>query len=304
MDKLIACYPKPEFTVVCGERAVGLFEGNLFVKRVVIYNKQKGLAGKINFFQQLINDKYILVVDLKNTVLSLLLSAEFKTYPWENPPASISHMTDRFLCRIEKFIRAIPNEAGLSIKNSLFIGPGERSQIAELLDSTPITSKDKLAVISAGARSHIKMWPVDRFAKLADRLITELDFKVILVGDNDDSAVCGSVEKNMKNPVVNLCSKTTLKTLAALLERASLVISNDSAVMHLASYVDVPTLAVFGPTDEKKYGPWSQKNAVVKSSLDCRPCMSAQCASSDLACMEKIGVDEVFLAAKRLVFEQ
>lgn len=301
LDKLIACCPKAEFTVVCGERAAGLFEGSLFVKRVVIYNKQKGLAGKINLFQQLNKDRYILVVDLKNTILPLLLSAEFKTYPWDKAPVTIAHMTDRFLCRIEKFTRSMPNEAGLNIKNSLSIGPEERSRIAEVLDSTPITTNDKLAVISAGARSHIKRWPADKFAKLADRLITELGFKVILVGDKDDIPVCDSVEKNMKNSAANLCSKTTLKTLAALLERASLVVSNDSAVMHLASYVDVPTLAVFGPTDENKYGPWSQKNSVVKSYLDCRPCMNAQCASSELACMEKIEVEEVFEAAKRLV---
>ena len=86
------------------------------------------------------------------------------------------------------------------------------------------------------------------------------------------------------------------------LQRAALVLSNDSASLHLASAVGAPTVAVFGPTDERKYGPTAPRSRVVRRRLFCSPCEQALCRFSH-ECMRFIGADEVYDAAKRLLLE-
>jgi len=101
---------------------------------------------------------------------------------------------------------------------------------------------------------------------------------------------------------LNLCGKTTIGELACLMDRCDLVITNDSAPLHIASAVNSPSLALFGPSDEKKYGPLSDKNIVVKTSPRCRPCEKALChAGPEEGCMPEIEVEEVFNAARRLL---
>ena len=131
---------------------------------------------------------------------------------------------------------------------------------------------------------------------------------VILVGDKNDQSVCSYVQ--YKSPkVFDLCGKTSIGKLAALLKKAKLLLTNDSAVMHLASYLDVPVASIFGPTNEEKYGPWSQKCMVIKKGIFCRPCEKAACRFETLACLSCIKPNDAFtqinsfLAGKSIIAE-
>lgn len=314
LDSLLAAYPKAEVTVLCGERATGLFADNFYLKRCIVYDSSKGFRQKLRIFLELKKEVFDLLVDLKNSALPLLLKARHKTYPWFNASARIAHMRYRHLYKVQKFAWSAPlDRASFLFRKSLYISDKDRKVISNILDyEAGLSSEDKFIVVSPGARSHIKRWPADKFAPLCARLIEEFKIRVILVGDESDAQACAAVQKLIQQPVVNLCAKTSLKSLAALIERAQLVISNDSAVMHLASYLDRPTLAIFGPTDYKKYGPWANRSEVVYSKLGCSPCEVAQCplgdalspplrAGAGLKCMKDIGVEEVYAAAKRLL---
>ncbi|MDD3089741.1 MAG: glycosyltransferase family 9 protein, partial [Candidatus Omnitrophica bacterium] len=80
------------------------------------------------------------------------------------------------------------------------------------------------------------------------------------------------------------------------------VVTNDSAPLHVASAVNTPTVAIFGPTDERRYGPLSVKSRVVTPSVPCRPCGRALCSTGpDEGCISQISVNEVFRAAKELL---
>ena len=84
------------------------------------------------------------------------------------------------------------------------------------------------------------------------------------------------------------------------MQRAQLVITNDSASLHLASTLDVPTVAIFGPTDEAKYGPTSRARRVIRRRLFCAPCEQALCRFHH-ECMRFISPDEVYEAARGLL---
>jgi lipopolysaccharide heptosyltransferase II len=310
LDRLLAVYPKAQATVVCGERAAGIFEDNFYIKRCIAVKGKTGIGKRFALMCELKKDAYDLIVDLKNSALPLFLKARHKTYPWFNAPGDIVHMSQRHLYKVKKFTRAfeiaqsyegtIDGGAG-TLRKALCVSGKDRAAAQNSLYDAPDWHDDKFILISPGARSHIKRWPVNKFAELADRLIRELGQKIIIVGDEGDAESCAALKKAMSSPAANLCAKTSLKSLAALTEKARAVISNDSAVMHLASYLGRPVIAIFGPTDSKKYGPWSSFSFVVRGKLNCSPCQAAQCKIGTLKCMDDISVDEVYAAVRRLL---
>ena len=104
----------------------------------------------------------------------------------------------------------------------------------------------------------------------------------------------------MRQRAHSAASLTTLRQLGALMERAALVITNDSASLHVAGAVGAPVLAIFGPTDARKYGPTGPKARVIRRRLFCAPCEQAQCRFSH-ECMRFIPADEVVAAATELL---
>lgn len=310
LDRLLAAYPKAQVTAVCGERAAGIFEDNLYIKRCLAVKGKTGLVNRLALMRELKKDAYDLIVDLKNSALPLFLKARYKTYPWLNAPGHIVHMSQRHLYKVKEFTSALEiaqsykgaiDGGGIIFRKALCISSRDRLSAQNLLYAANGWPDDEFILVSPGARSHIKRWPVSKFAELADRIAQGLGRKIIIVGDESDAEICEAVKKGMSSPAINLCAKTSLKCLAALTEKAQAVISNDSAVMHLASYLDRPVIAIFGPTDYKKYGPWSSFSFAVRSQLDCSPCRAAQCKIGTLKCMDDIGVDEVYAAVKKLL---
>lgn len=99
-----------------------------------------------------------------------------------------------------------------------------------------------------------RQWPAARFAAVADRLATELGARIVLVGVEVD--LIGQVAALLDTPVLNLAGRTNLPTLAGMLQSADLLLGNDSSVAHLAAALGTPTLALFGPSNERAWAPW------------------------------------------------
>ena len=154
--------------------------------------------------------------------------------------------------------------------------------------------------LAPGARSHLKRWTVPGFAAVADAVMREYGAQVILVGDTEDRPIAEQVAAAMRRAPVNLTGRTTLRQLAALLARMSLVLTNDSACLHLASAVQAPVVAVFGPTDPVKYGPVGPRDAVARLSLVCSPCERALCPYGH-ECLQWLPAREVLAAVRRVL---
>ena len=106
-----------------------------------------------------------------------------------------------------------------------------------------------------------------------------------------DSA--GTNTGNQKERILDFAGLTNIKQLAFLLQKSILVVSCDTGVLHLASYFDVPVIGLFGPSDEKIYGPWSNNFKIVSENIECRPCRKPDCKLKTVECMSKISVDKV-----------
>ena len=119
----------------------------------------------------------------------------------------------------------------------------------------------KIVIIHPFTSDPVKQWPIERFGELAQRIISELDLKVIMVG-------LSSVALKLNDNVINMVNKTSLPELAALLKRGSLVVSGDSGPMHLSTAVGTPVIALFrndlvGKTAQR-WGPWGERHVVIE----------------------------------------
>ena len=155
----------------------------------------------------------------------------------------------------------------------------------------------RFVALSPVAFWETKLWEDNKFAELGDRIRQELGIGVVLTGGE-----AGPIEKikaRMKTAAVNLGGQTTLRELASLYRDASLVITTDSGPMHLAAAVGTPVVALFGPTDPARTGPYGTGHRIIRRGLSCSPCFRKQCKAP--RCMTEITVEDVFTAVKEIL---
>jgi lipopolysaccharide heptosyltransferase II len=182
-----------------------------------------------------------------------------------------------------------------------FVQDADRDNIKKFLNSHGVADKDRLVVLCPGGNWDPKRWPKKSFAKLADMLYEKFNVKIVLSGAKKDAVLVEEIKGMMKiHPVVS-CGLTTLKELGALLERANLVIANDSGPMHLAVAMKSNVIALFGPTSPELTGPYGKGNyKVIWKTKECDvPCYDITC--TDNRCMSLITVEEVFEEAVKVL---
>jgi lipopolysaccharide heptosyltransferase II len=237
--------------------------------------------------------KYDLVVDLKNTIFPLLLGPKYRTGTIQRFPKSLIHKREHHLCRLAPF--GIKN---IAEPYYIYIPKEDDDYAASLLKD--IDTSHPVVVISPGAKSHLKRWRGEAFAELAEALVRECASNIIFIGSGEDKEIVARIRSKMKGKSLDLVDKTNLRQLAALLKRANLLVTNDSAPMHLGCAVGTKVLALFGPTDPKKYGPIGEFDIVINKKLFCSPCETAVC-KSNYECMTLITAEEVLGAAKMMI---
>lgn len=289
-------FPHVPLDVMVGPRGREIFEGHEKISDVIIYDKKSSWPEKFALLVALRKRKYDMVIDLRNTVFPLLLGAKFITNPIRHIKKGVMHKRDVHLSRLREMgIDPAGGEFHIPIKDS------DKKRAEGLLGAV---GGKPFVVISPGAKSHVKRWPLRNFARLADMIKKGFGYDVVLVGDKNDRVVIERILFNMRTAPLNLIEKTNIPELAHIIKKSSLVITNDSAPLHIASAVGARILTFFGPTDEKEYGPKTRaKSKVLKKDLKCSPCTVPQCINSEnkYECLKTISVEEAFQAVKGLL---
>jgi ADP-heptose:LPS heptosyltransferase len=161
-----------------------------------------------------------------------------------------------------------------------------------------------VVAIHPSAGAPLKSWPVDDWARLADR-VCERGAAVLLVGAPDDGALLQAIRQRMAHRPTPSAHGQSLEQAAALYQRSRLVISVDSGAAHLAAAVGTPTVRLYGPASPTKFGPWPpsrpDQHVLLTDRLACVPCGhldAPPCGARKLpACMLALGVDDVLKAA-------
>jgi heptosyltransferase-2 len=179
------------------------------------------------------------------------------------------------------------------------VRPSDAEGAGALLAASGIREGETLVGLNPGAHyGSAKRWLPDRYARVGDALAGRYSAHVVLFGSAGERPFAEAIADQMRHPALVLAGRTTLGQLMALIQRCSLLITNDSGPMHLAAALDVPQLAIFGSTSEVATGPLSGRAEVIKEPVDCSPCFRRECPI-DLRCMTGITVERVVRAAER-----
>ena len=204
-------------------------------------------------------------------------------------------MVERFAALAENNHAAIPQPLA---NPKLVVSAAQRSSSLQKLS---LDLSKKIAVFCPGAEyGPAKRWPEAYYAELAQRFAAQ-GYAVWLIGSGKDYAVANEIQQLSGAVCVNLCGKTDLSDALALLACATVVVSNDSGLMHLAAAQDKPLLALFGPSSPQFTPPLSAHARVIKIDIACSPCFKRVCPLGHFNCMMQLTPDLVWASLPQLL---
>lgn len=299
LDALKEKFPQAEITVMAGPRAGDVFSNSRgYINRFIIYDKYSRLREKIKLFNELKREGFDIVIDLRNSLFGALLPAKYRTSPFLRIPKRLTHLKERNLYRLQK---ALKSKQPLTAKGSRL--PLHKIQdekyIESLLAGKGIKDTDKIIAVSIAAASTVKLWEAEKFIQLCN--MAGHEYTLILIGSANHKALGKYIRDNCPAGVFDFTGLTNLGQLACLLKRSGAVVTCDTGILHMASYLERPIAAIFGPADDNKYGPWSASGArVVKKEVFCRPCEKARCRYQEVKCISLISPDDVLRQIGRI----
>ncbi len=290
-------FPDALIDVVVGPRPEEVFKKDPRVSKVFIYNKAAALKDKMRFIKRLKAERYDLAIDMKTSLLPALIAAKNRTGLFPGPKSKIKH---KRLIHLE-----ILKPFGIKYKEqrTIYIDDESKNKIDKTLKDNGVKDTDTLIGMSPGSRSHLKQWKKQGFIDVISGIIKNPQYKVILIGDVSESGLSKEIANAVNRPgsIIDLTGKTSLNELFALIERFNILLTCDSAAMHIASDLGVKVVAIFGSTDPEEYGPRGTRDIVIRRKLECSPCKKAQCELGTHECMYSISAEEVLAAANKIL---
>jgi heptosyltransferase-2 len=168
------------------------------------------------------------------------------------------------------------------------------AQIAAVLERCGLDPALPVVAMAPGAEfGGAKRWPARHFAGLAQAVLArESSTQIVLLGSPKDKEACEEVAAGLpaeaRSQVFNLAGVTSLAEAIALIASAAAVVANDSGLLHIASALNRPVLALYGPTDPDHAPPFSDLAASISLRLDCSPCKQRECPLGHQDCMVKL----------------
>jgi len=320
---------------ICNQRAKGVLINNPHIDKIMVFEKDyyrnlakfsrlKALKDFLKFLNRIRRERFDLAIDLSlsgqvSFFLWLIGIKKRIGFNYKNRGRLLSqsiaiegyegkHVVEFYL-ELLKFMGFKVVSQNLEI----YLSPAENMWKEDFLKNNNISDEDMvIAIIPGGGASWgkdagLKHWPAENFAKIADKCIEKFKAKIIILGDYSDLNICNKVFEATNGEVIQVCGRTDLRQFAAILNRSNLVITNDGGPLHIAVAMGAKTVSIFGPVDERVYGPFSNdpvRHRVVKRFLDCRPCYQrfkmAECNNKRI-CLEGLSPDEVLRAVEDLI---
>lgn len=313
------CFPEAQVDFLAIPAAGNILETHRDITELIIYDKRgrdRGAGSFLRLMQRLRRKRYDLALVPHRSIRSALLTAG------AGIPRRIGfdRSAGAFL-----FHQAIPYPAGVHEINRnlhlltpfgidprqkvfprLYFDETDALALAEWRDANAIGANDSLLAMAPGSVWATKRWLPEEFARLADRLAGQ--HRVVLVGGPADSAVVAEIQKLATSKPLSAAGQLTPRQSALLIRNCRLLVSNDSAPMHLAVAVGTPVVAIFGATVPAfGFYPYGDRDRVVEiTGLSCRPCGihgGQQCPIGTFVCMKEIRAETVYEAVKAVLKE-
>ncbi|HLD82915.1 MAG TPA: glycosyltransferase family 9 protein [Candidatus Omnitrophota bacterium] len=318
----------------CNIRVQGILKDNPDIDRVFalsrgdlkrIYNRSvsEGIWKLLSLLRQIKKERFSVLLDFsldhRYSLIAKLLGIKrrigfnykkrgrFLTDKIDIEGYSSKHVVEYYLDLLKPLgIKSDTNSLYLNINGS------EKIKSRGALRRLGIDTQQFLVGIAPGAGGSwgkdagLKHWPAIKFAQLADKITSEFKAKIIILCDESERPIADVIVNTADSKPIDLAGKTTLEELAAMIGSLNLLITNDGGPLHMAVALGIKTVSIFGPVDDRVYGPYPRdnKHIVIKGGLSCQPCYQQfrmPLCDKDRECIKSIPVDEVFLAARSLI---
>lgn len=284
------------------------------VDRVLLVPPQQGLHQTLQALRQ---TPYDMVLDVHRTLRTRLLArglaARHKLHYHKRPlrRALLVHLgwnTLRPLTAVPELYAAPLRRLGMHAPLSgleMHIAPESHAMVqAYCARVCPQAAAAPLLAVAPGAQWPTKRWLVERFADVARAMAHTHKAAIVLLGSAADRPLAQAIQARLPGPVLDSTGQLSLMETAALLQQCRLLLCNDSGLMHMATALGVPVVAIFGPTvEEFGFYPFHAQAQVLSAPVACRPCStkgSARCPRGHHACMQHVTTTQVLEAAHTL----
>jgi lipopolysaccharide heptosyltransferase I len=312
LQVLHATFPQARIDWVVAKGFEGLLEHNPLINRLWIIHKDRWknlkafatTTGELSTLtRSLRNERYDLVIDLQGLLRSGLITRATQapvrigfSEAREGSRLFYTHTVSggRNVHAVDRYLKLVAT-LGCDTSDVRFPFPlvKEPQELQNLKQSL-----GAYAIFVPGARKPANRWPAERFGELASRL----RLPTVIIGSTADASLADSVVSASNDRALSLAGKTDIPGLIHLIRGCSFMVCNDTGPMHIAAALRVPVIALFGPANPARTGPYGQLHRVVCSDIPCAPCYKRECKKP--FCMEAISVDAVEHAIMRAISER
>ncbi|MFA5011432.1 MAG: glycosyltransferase family 9 protein [Ignavibacteria bacterium] len=296
---------------MCIPKTSEILKGNPYINKVIIFDKYesaKGISGFRNVITEVRNNNYDVIISVqrytRSSIIAKLSGAE-KRVSYENSslpyfytdkvPYSQKHEINRVL----NLLKPLGIFESKIIKPELFPSDEDKNEVIKIFNGLNIKSKSNLICIAPGSVWFTKRFPEEKFVELLN-MMDKSNLKIALLGGKDDTKLCENIiKKSTNNEVYSFAGKITILQSAELIKNCSLLITNDSAPLHMANAVGTKVIALFGSTT-KEFGfyPIGVNDKIFEiNGLKCRPCSNhgrKNCPIHTFDCMQNINVRDIY----------
>lgn len=311
-------YPHCLIDVVVIPRCAEIIENHPDVNEIILFDKrksEKGISGVLSKVKELRRKEYDIAFVPHRSVRSAAL-ARLANIPrrigfsnssgkWMFTDVVLYKQEQHEVVRNLQLLKPIGIQTEEKILPRLFPSEEDKQTVEQLLKQHALLNQ-QFITIAPGTVWNTKRWLPERFAQLASRM-NEKGLGVVLLGGKEDEMLANEILKqgNSQRLVSSVGTLTILQS-AELIRRSSVLVTNDSAPLHLASAMQTPTVALFGATiPEFGFGPIGEQKIVLETKeLSCRPCSihgGKECPIQTFDCMKSITVEMVEKEVLRLI---
>lgn len=304
-------FPLSHITLVAGLWSKGIIEGEEYIDEIIYYKaywqdrslkRSLNISGIFKLIRTLRQARYDVFFDLKGDLFAIIIGflsgiPRRIGYGWSGCGFLL---TDEVRTTVNKHqveilldaVRTIGIETDVP-KIDITISEDDKRYVNALLGQNNWNESLLTIGFHVGSGCASKMWAVERYADLMERIVMRLKVQVMIVGGTDDIEITKKLESLLSFKPINMVGMMTFKQTSAVIKRCALFIGNDSAPVHIAAAVGVPTIVIFSAANDwHRWMPYGDDVDVIYKDVKCKGCEKAVCDSME--CMNLITVDEVF----------
>lgn len=302
-------YPQARIVWVVEQPAYELVANSPCVDEVLLFDKAKfrSLSGLLHNLPVIAKQLRVLSLDvaidlqgLFKSAAIMLLSAAPERLVYCNT-RELSHTVSRRICGsnrdghvVERYLD-VARHLGCTVEEPVFpicVPPVAAAQVESLAARVGLSLDKPYVLLAPGTNWLSKCWPPAYFAQLADKLY-DMGVPAVLCGSRQDRQRAEDIMAQTRIPPLDLTGQTSLLQLAHLCRKARLFIGGDTGTLHLAAAVATPVVAIFGPTDPKRNGPYGQQHTVLTVPATCAGCWRRTCPKQQ-DCLAGVTVERVY----------